>query len=289
MKVLVCGGTGFVGSAIARELSRRHIGVRVLTRKSAGPDTSVEYVRGNVFDSTSLHWAMQGCDVVIQAVQFENAPFENPKKGRTYEKIDGEGTEAVVDAAKTSAVNRIIYVSGAGTDENKTEAWFRAKFRAEQAVKKSGLVWTIFRPSWIYGRYDRSLNRMINMIRWSPLVFILGGSYKIQPLLIDDFAKMLVQSLLEPDAQHQIYQVAGPQHLTMKEILQTAAKVLDKKRIYISIPNALAGFLFSCLGKRDALDFLTMDIFIPKDEEEKVVKDLKVECKTLQEGLQTYL
>src|SRR5947209_169863 len=103
VKTLVTGGSGFMGSTIVRRLIRGRESVRVLSRdpthlsvRRRFPGT--EYVRGDVFDPASLQAAMEGCDAVINAVQFENAPFENRRKGLTYERVDGEGTERQVEA-----------------------------------------------------------------------------------------------------------------------------------------------------------------------------------------------
>lgn len=297
-KILVCGGTGFVGSHIVKQIGPEH-SVRVLTRdpdKKSKQNSNVEYVAGNLFDSVSLENAMMDCDVVINAAQFDNAPFENPRKNLTYEKVDAEGTENIVAAAKKCGIPRILYVSGAGTSEGKTEPWFRAKLRAEASVKKSGMKYTIFRPSWIYGKEDKSLNRMIPMIRYSPFVFILGKDYRIQPVYIDDVAKAVASSINNSISYDQIYQLGGPQRLTMKQILQTVSKVLHKPRIYISVPKSIAGIGFSIMEKvpgsvisRAALDFITMDIDIPDDEIKKVEKDFQIQFRTLEKGIQSYL
>ncbi len=297
-KILICGGTGFVGSNIVKHIGSEH-SVRVLTRDSnqkSKPNSNVEYVTGNLFDLSSLENAMKDCDVVINAAQFDNAPFENPRKNLTYEKVDAEGTENVVAAAKKSSIPRILYISGAGTSEEKREPWFRAKLRAEQAIKNSGMKWTIFRPSWIYGKEDRSLNRMVPMIRYSPFVFILGKNYRIQPVYIDDVAQIVALGVNNPICYGQIYQLGGPQRLTMKQILQTVAKVLHKPRIYISVPKSIAGIGFSIMEKvpgsvitRAALDFITMDIDIPDQEIKKVEKDFQIQFCTLEKGIRNYL
>lgn len=297
-KILICGGTGFVGSNIVKHIGSEH-SVRVLTRHSnqkSKPNSNVEYVTGNLFDLSSLENAMKDCDVVINAAQFDNAPFENPRKNLTYEKVDAEGTENIVAAAKKSSISRILYISGAGTSEGKTEPWFRAKIRAEHAVKKSGMKYTIFRPSWIYGKEDKSLNRMIPMIRYSPFVFILGKDYRIQPVYIDDVAKIVAFAVNNSVSYDQIYQLGGPQRLTMKQILQTVSKVLHKPRIYISVPKSIAGIAFSIMEKvpgsvisRAALDFITMDIDIPDDEIKKAEKDFQIQFRPLEKGIQSYL
>src|SRR5258705_9260461 len=109
VNTLVTGGTGFVGSEIVRRLVRESESVRVLSRDPRSlsrrrriPGT--EFFQGDVFDAASLEAAMQGCDALINAVQFENAPFENRRKGLTYERVDGEGTVHQVEAAKKAGI-----------------------------------------------------------------------------------------------------------------------------------------------------------------------------------------
>lgn len=296
-KILVCGGTGFVGSEIAKQLVKDGKSIRILTRKNPkNPISNVEYVMGDVFDKESLDQAMKDCDTVINAVQFKNAPFENPSKGLTYEKVDAEGTEEIVKASARNGLSRILYISGAGTAEGRTEPWFRAKIRAEKAIRNSGLIYTIFRPSWMIGPHDKSLNKFISMIRLFPIVFILGSGYRIQPLFVDDMAKMVSASINLPKAQNQVYEVGGPESLTMKEILQCVAKVLRKKRWFITVPKSVAAPFFSFLEMlpgvpvtRDALDFLTMDTSISQKELDRVNHDLGIHMKTLDSTLQNYL
>ena len=111
MNVLIAGGTGFIGSRIVDELLRRG-GHRlvVMTRDPARarPRAGVEYVRGDVTDPASLDAATKGIDVVVHSVQFPNHPVENPRKGWTYEKIDGEGTERMAAAAAKNGVKRFV-------------------------------------------------------------------------------------------------------------------------------------------------------------------------------------
>ena len=295
--ILICGGTGFVGSAIARKLTDRH-NVKVLTRSTSpkNPIPGIQYIQGDISNISDLECAMQNCDVVINAAQFNNAPFENPKKNLTYEKVDAEGTENVVAASKKMNIAQILYISGAGVEEGKTENWFVAKLRAEKSIKDSGINYTIFRPSWIYGKGDRSLNRMIPMVKYSPIVFILGKGYRIQPIHIVDVADIVAQAVQFPIAFNQIYELGGPESLTMEQILHTVAGILKKRKLYLHIPKFLAGILFSILEKipgsivtRAALDFITMNVEISGSERKKAENDFEIQVSSLEKGLRSYL
>ncbi len=179
--ILVAGGTGFVGGGIVRELSRRGQDVAVLTRESrraAGRfgNLGVELREGDVRDPTSLEPALRGSDVVIGCQQFPNSPVENPSRGNTFEAVDAKGTENLVAVSKAAGAKRYIYLSGAGAAPDAPYHWFRAKWRAETAVRESGMLYTIFRPSWVYGPEDKALNRFLGMSRFLPFVPLIGNA-----------------------------------------------------------------------------------------------------------------
>src|SRR5512146_2973401 len=153
--VAIAGGSGFIGRAIVRRLGdTAH--VRVLTRN---PDavrarlagTGAEFVRADVTDAASVERAIAGAQIAINAAQFDGYPIENPGRGLTFERVDYGGTGARVAAAHKARVGRIIYIGGGAADEQSRQPGFRAKGRAERALRESGLEFTIFRPSLVYG------------------------------------------------------------------------------------------------------------------------------------------
>ena len=165
--VTLAGGSGFIGRAIARRLlASGEIRVRVLTRNPEAARArldlpGVEFVRADIGQPTSLKDALQGAGTIVDAIQFDGYPVENPRRGLTFERIDYAGTVVLIDAAKQAGVRQFIYISGAAADENSTHPGFRAKGRAERAIRESGLAYTIFRPSLVYGpgRQSRKWSR----------------------------------------------------------------------------------------------------------------------------------
>ncbi len=205
--VAVAGGTGFVGGAIARELASRGHRVLIVSHRRDVPATLrdstagrlVEMRKGDVTQPATLPDALRGATALVIALAFHNYPVEAPRRGQTFERVDAAGTEALVHAAKAAGVGRVIYMSGAGAAAEAKEPWFRAKWRAEEAVRSSGLTYTIFRPSWIYGPGDRSLNRFIGFTRWLPFVPQIGnGRQRLAPVFIDDMAALVADSLETP-------------------------------------------------------------------------------------------
>ena len=193
--ILVSGGTGFVGSAIVRELLRRGERVAVLgrdgdkARKMFGD--GVEAREGDVRRPEQLATAMTGIDVVVNAVQFPNSPIENRRKGWTFEDVDLKGTRNQVDAAKAAGVRRFVYLSGVGAAKDSDKHWFRYKWEAEKYLQDAGIEWVIVRPTWVYGPGDVSLNRFLGFARLLPFIPMFGsGKQLMQPVFIDDVGRV---------------------------------------------------------------------------------------------------
>ncbi|HSL34156.1 MAG TPA: NAD(P)H-binding protein, partial [Candidatus Limnocylindrales bacterium] len=207
--VAVAGGTGFVGGAIAAELHRRGDRVVVLSHRGEAargvlPD-DVEIRNADVGRPDSLAPALAGVDGLVIALAFAGSPMEQPRMGRTFEAVDAAGTERLVAAAREAGVPRVVYLSGAGAAPDARRHWFRAKWRAEEAVRASGLTWTIIRPTWIFGPRDVSLNRFLGFARRLPFVPLSNsGRQLLAPVFVDDAARLAADSLLEDAAADRV-------------------------------------------------------------------------------------
>jgi uncharacterized protein YbjT (DUF2867 family) len=245
--VAVAGGTGFVGGAIARELASRGHHVIVLSHRPPaagslgnGSAEPFEFRQADVTRPDNLAAALAGVDTLVISLAFRNSPIEAPRRSQTFEKVDAAGTEALVAAAVTVGVSRVVYVSGAGAAVDAPKHWFRAKWRAEEAVRGSGIVYTIFRPSWIYGPGDRSLNRFLGMSRWLPFVPQIGnGRQRLAPVYVGDVGALVADALVTPAAENVTLEVGGPETLTMDEIIRTALRVQGRRRPILHAPVVL--------------------------------------------------
>lgn len=290
--VLVTGGTGFIGSHIVKHLVELGHRVAVMTRGSGRTTVpaGVEIRQGNVQDAASLQRAMCGVDVVVSAVQFPNHPVENPRRGFTYMAVDGEGTERQAAAAAAAGVRRFVYLSGAGTRPGQTAPWFQAKLRAEKAVRESGIPFTIFRPSWVYGPEDRSLNKFVTFARILPFVPVIGnGQTRVQPIHVDDLARAVAAAVDLPAAAGQVYEIGGPENLTMDEIVRTMLRAMGKRRPllhqpawFMKLATAPLTLLPTPPLSPAAVDFVLMEE--PVDNT-AAVRDLGIRLRSLAEGL----
>ena len=244
LTVAVAGGSGFVGGAIAAELYRRGHRVIVLSHRGEAargwlPD-AVEIRLADTARNTGLAEALAGVDALVVALAFPNLPVEAPRRGRTFEAVDAAGTEHVVAAAAGAGVSRVVYLSGAGAAHDAERHWFRAKWRAEEAVRGSGLTWTIIRPTWIYGPRDVALNRFLRYGRQLLAVPMSSfGRQLLAPVFIGDAARLAADSLTDPAAADQVFELGGPEILTMRQIIGTALEVARMPRLVVPAPSLL--------------------------------------------------
>jgi uncharacterized protein YbjT (DUF2867 family)/ligand-binding SRPBCC domain-containing protein len=296
--VAVAGGTGFVGGAIAAELRRRGDAVVVLSHRgeaARGPlPDDIEIRRADVGDPSSLANALHGVDALAIALAFQNSPMEKPSRGQTFEAVDARGTERLVEAAKVAGVRRLVYLSGAGAAPDAARHWFRTKWRAEEAVRGSGLIWTIIRPTWIYGPRDVSLNRFLGFARRLPIVPMTNtGRQLLAPVFVDDAARLAADSLIDDAATNEVFELGGPETLQMREVIGRALKVAGLRRPILPGPTPLLrlaawplSFLPTPPLTPDAVDFVNQPAVVDTGP---LLARMPRRLTPLDEGLATYL
>ncbi len=273
--IVVAGGTGFIGKAIATELVRRGEQVAVISHRAGGPALTlagreVEVRTGDVNDPASLSKALQGAETVVGAVQFKGFPNEDRRKGLTFEHVDQEGTRNLVAAALANGVKRYAYISGAGAAPDAPQVWYRAKWGAESAIRASGIAYSILRPSWVFGPKDNALNQYVNLVTGPlPVVPVIGnGEQRLQPVFVDDVARAVADCLLTAPPMDGIYEIGGPEVLSMDQVIRTVETVTGKKKPLVHNPIALMKLLFSPKAifpslpiplSPSGLEFATMD------------------------------
>jgi NADH dehydrogenase len=194
----------------------------------------------DVATGTGLPDALRDVDDLVIALAFPNSPIEAPRLGRTFEEVDAAGTERLVAAARPAGVRSIRYVSGNGAAPDARRHWFRAKWRAEVAVRGGGVPWTIMRPTWIYGPRDVSLNRFVDFARTLPFVPLANrGNQLMSPVFIDDVARLMADAIEDPAADGEVLEVGGPETLSMREVIEVALRVARVRRPILPGPTPL--------------------------------------------------
>jgi NADH dehydrogenase len=245
-KILLTGGSGFVGSAVLDELlARGHSVVAVVNQKPlATQDPRVTQVSGGLFGA-DLAGALADCAAVIHLV---GIIMERPSKGLTFDRVHVDGTRAVVDAARRAGVKRYLHMSALGTRPAAVSNYHRTKYLAEEYVRNSGLEWTIFRPSLIHGPRGEFMQMEAAWARRrkAPFLFmpyfgagVLGrnGAGLLQPVSVKDVARAFADALDNPRTIGEVYPIGGPEQYTWPDLHRTVARaVVGKPRPVLPVP-----------------------------------------------------
>ncbi|MGQ4557442.1 NAD(P)H-binding protein [Halobellus sp. GM3] len=258
MRVLVVGGSGFIGSALCRALKDRGHDVTALSRSPSGDDLpkGVNKVMGNVRDYGSIRDAFEGVDAVYNLVSL--SPLFKPSGGdRMHDEIHRRGTEHVVRAAEKNDVGHLVQISALGADPDGPTAFVRAKGEAEEIVTESVLDYTIFRPSVVFGEGGEFIS--FTKLLAPPYLSILpgGGKTRFQPIWVGDFVPMLAD-VLGPrptsnqnsessgdaieDEKHvgRVYEIGGPDKLTLAEIARLVHRSDGRSTTVVPLPMGIA-------------------------------------------------
>jgi len=237
VRVLVTGGTGFVGPHVVHALRARETPVRALVRDPARVTRltawGVELARGDVTDPASLRAACEGVDAVIHLVAIIRGRPED------FERVMSQGTRNVVEAAQEAGVRRFVLASALGLDERTKDAvpYFAAKWEMERAVRESPLEDVILRPSFVFGRDGGVLPTFVRLARFAPVTPIIGpGTQRLQPIWIEDLAEHYALAVTEQAAAGRTFELGGPEAVSWNEFWARLKRALGVRRPSVHVP-----------------------------------------------------
>lgn len=237
-RVLVTGGEGFLGShLIPRLLSRGHL-VRATFHDPAGRGPriapGIDWRRIDLSRDGEMAGVAEGCDVVVHLAGLFVA------SGRlTLARVHGTGTRHLIREAERAGVRRFVHVSVLGARPGE-DGYFGTKFDAETAVVSSAIPSVILRPSIIYGPGDRFTSSIVHMLRKLPAFPMPGdGRFRLQPLAVEDMVDALSQCVERDDLDGREFDVAGPEMLTFREIVQIVADLVGLQRPFVRLPESV--------------------------------------------------
>ena len=295
--VVVFGGGGFLGRRLVDRLSAESVTVRVAVRhpeparialRSLGFDR-VTVVYADVRDQGSVAAAIAGADAVVDAV---SAYVE--KGGVTFEAVHVRGSENVAREAVAAGVARFVLVSGIGADRYSSSPYIRARGRGEVMVRQAFPGATIVRPGAMFGPGDALFATLAELARLLPVLPLIGGGTRLQPVFVEDVAEAIASILADPGTVGQTYELAGPRVYTLRELVNMTLQLMGKRRLLVAVPFAVAEIqarLFEFLPNppltTGQVDLLKVDNVASKTL--PGFQDLKIRPKTVEEVLPTYV
>ena len=240
MNIVVLGGTGFVGSHLIPRLSGLGHRLTVLSRNpSAKPELSVlpnvKLAAVDVHDAAALAAALRGADAVINLVGILN---EKGFGGGGFRRAHVELTQNVIAACKTSGVRRLLQMSALNAGRGESH-YLKTRGEAEAAVKASGLDWTIYQPSVIFGPGDGLFNRFKSLLTIAPVLPLARASARFAPVYVGDVVAAMVKTLNDSAAHNQVFELYGPEVLSLAEIVRYTGRCMHLRRLVIPLPDAL--------------------------------------------------
>ncbi len=240
LRILVTGGTGFIGPKVVHALRAQGKDVRCLVRRPARAETleawGCQLAAGDVTDADSLRRAVEGCDAVVHLVSIIAG------KPADFERVMIRGTSDLVAAAKDAGVRRFVLMSALGTSEQTKSLvpYYGAKWAMEQAVQGSGLEHVIFRPSFVFGRDGGVLPMFVRQVRWLPVTPVVGpGTARLQPIWVEDVAAFFAAAVDLAPAANRTFELGGPEAVTWNELFERIKRVLGARRATVHIPFGL--------------------------------------------------
>ena len=254
----IIGGTGFVGRYLADALrTEKNTRIRLLARNhpdSLPPET--EFYPADAVSGKGLKEGLARATVVwyLPGILAET-------RDQSYEMVHHQGIVNTLSAVDQGSLRHIVHMSAVGTAPNAPSAYHRTKARGEEAIRKSGLPFTIVRPSLVFGTGDRSINQFLELARLFHILPMIGpGTSRVQPIFAGDLAKFCVMISSRPDTQGKIFEVGGPRIYTYRQMMEA---IRSSKHLSAPILGAPVGIMMAAAVAQKLLlsrPFLTPDV-----------------------------
>ncbi len=253
--VTIYGGSGFVGRYIARRMAQAGWRVRVAVRRPNealfvrpyGVVGQVEPVLCNIRDDASVAAAMDGADAVVNCVG-----ILAPEGKNTFEPVQLQGAARIARIAAEKGIARMVHVSAIGADAASASDYARTKALGEAEVLRHMPDAVILRPSIVFGPEDVFFNRFASMARFGPILPVVGGATKFQPVYVEDVAAAAVKGVLG-EAAPGIYELGGPEVKTFRALMQQMLTVIHRRRLILGVPFPIAGLMGFVLDMAQAV------------------------------------
>lgn len=246
MKVLLTGASGFIGRHLMTAFLERGHRVVALSRSGASPHPEVHAVEGDVASGEGLELAAAGADAVVHLVGI----IHEAGPSATFEKVHIRGTANMLAAAESVGVRRFVHMSALGVEHPAGSGYMTSKARAEELVARSGLDWTVFRPSLVFGVGDAFFgDTLAKLVKLPPIIPLIGhGRFPMRPVWVGDVALAFTQALERPATIGRRYTLVGPQEYRFRDLLELVRDALGLRKPIVSVPLPLMRLVIPMLA-----------------------------------------
>ena len=216
--ITITGANGFVAKNLRNFLSKNHIKVIAIARKTFQKHHSETVVYSKTLLEKGLQNKLKNCDALVHLIGIG-------KQSSKYNFEDNvDLTKNMIKTCKKSGIKKIIYISGLGVTKNSRSDYFISKYKAEQEIINSGLDYTIFRPSYIVGKKDYLSKFILKQIKKGIVIIPGSGKYHLQPIFVEDVAKIIVESIYEKKFSNKILDLVGPEIIKFEDFVRYFVK-----------------------------------------------------------------
>jgi uncharacterized protein YbjT (DUF2867 family) len=244
-RVVIVGGSGFIGSAIANRLCAADVEVLIPTRRRSRAGhvlllPNAQVVEADVHNPAALTRLFRGADAVVNTVGVLHSRTGSPY-GPDFARAHVELPQKIVTACRAAGVTRLVHISALGANADGPSEYQRSKAAGERVIEAAGpdIAWTILRPSVVFGRDDSFLNLFADLARMFPVLPLAGARCRFQPVYVEDVAEAVWQSLVRPEAAGQTFELAGPTVYTLRQLVEYVSALVGKPRPIIGLPEGI--------------------------------------------------
>ena len=218
LTISITGANGFVAKNLRNFLSKNHIKVIAIARKTFQKHHSETVVYSKTLLEKGLQNKLKNCDALVHLIGIG-------KQSSKYNFEDNiDLTKNMIKTCKKSGIKKIIYISGLGVTKNSRSDYFISKYKAEQEIINSGLDYTIFRPSYIVGKKDYLSKFILKQIKKGIVIIPGSGKYHLQPIFVEDVAKIILESISEKKFSNKILDLVGPEIIKFEDFVRYFVK-----------------------------------------------------------------
>jgi len=234
-KIAILGGTGFIGRQLIEQLASKQQALITASRQTNPPNlpaTTIKQV--DIHQLDQLTELLNGCSAVINLVGILNGSAQQ------FDQAHHQLVNNMIAACKENGIHRVIHISALNASPQGPSNYLQSKAKGEQALRDSGLSYTILQPSVVFGAEDQFLNRFKQLLKFSPMLPLAKAHSRFAPVFVGDVVQAITICLRQENTIGHTYELCGPKVYSLQELVQKTAQWSGKRRWIMPISDRIA-------------------------------------------------